>query len=238
MYNSHFDFARSMHAININQLIQSKIATKQVDAEYGMSYMLNFERGYTDVYGNQYSGSIHYRRSHQDYRPGDVEILDFSNFQINDIRVRGMKKSVIQEVQDGEIRRVDWKNRNVITADNLAPETHEMLTMHFPNNRSMAFDGVFTKTVGYDLVGQKQALITGDAAIVLDGQRYTFQIEEPITMTGTCRWMQGGSISMQDQQKNTLGTIQLSTANCNGNYQIAQLNGHTVRHARQHNLWH
>lgn len=234
MYNSHFDFARSMHSLDIEKLAAENLATQIPSKHYEVSYQIHFDEPYTDVYGNQYTGNILYQKTHKEVQVGDIEHMEFQNFQINDIQVSGAKVSTIHEVSDGETRRSNWCPSRCRVAGGQVTDT---LTMHLPNQVEMALDGQFGKRLRYDIAGQKQILVDGQATATIDGQTFHFAVNQPMTMTGTCRWMQDGSISMQDHQQHSLGTIQLSASSCNGNYQIAHLNGHADRHARQHNLW-
>lgn len=229
-YNSHFDFARSLHGTQIDALVSQGYATTLDDE--GKHYRVDFgDSGYTDVRGNTYSGSYDYYRSQTEEAVGRVERMDFDNFQLNALRVTGAKVSIITAMEDGELKRVNWcSGRCSPRADQVAMDI-EPLRYHLPNGETVEFSGIMHKEYVWTDHGQREVLITGEATIANAGNQFEFNIAQPLVMTPHCRWMKTGSTVMSGSDAVTR-EITYGEKHCDAGFALA---GRYF--PSQHELW-
>lgn len=233
LYNAHFDFVRGVKSLNMQNLEQHGLATKVQDSINEESYRVNFREPYVDAYGNVYRGELRYRKKFSQTVVGNVVQMDFENFKINGIKVRGQKFSQYEVVKDGEPRFINWFTSH--PGESVEAKA-EPLIFEFPDGTQAAFNGKFAKSISYGLDGRKIATVSGSATITAQAKTYHYRVSEPMQISGTCRWIQSGVTTMSDAQGNYQGTIDMEAASCNGEYQLATAAGQQ-RIDKQHRFW-
>lgn len=233
MFAAHFDFTRAVHALVPERLVEQGFAELVEMDGQALAYSIEFDQPYVDVYGNVYSGRLTYSELHADEQLGNQKQMTFDDFAINGIKVRGAKKSESCAVQDREIRRGCWGVGRIAGVS----YSQEPLTFTMPTGEEMVFRSALTKDIVYnELSGQKSAKIGGVAEVDVNGKTFTFEVNEALAMSGNCRWLEAGSVSVAVGGATT-AAMDFSTHNCASTYQLSFANGETQQVARYHSYW-
>lgn len=227
-YGYHLDFARKMHALDMAALTQSGYATQLAADEYdALRYQVDFgDKGYTDAYGNQYSGRFEYLATHVDDQVGTTQRMHFTDFKINDVGIRGSKVSTIRSMQDDETASSCWGRSCKRIAASAKPD--QALTFTFADGSSVTHDGALTKTLAYDDHGQRFAQISGEFVVTDTNGRYELTLDEPVLMSAHCQWPTAGAVSISQNNSNLARINYGTSSHCSAKMQLVTASDSTV----------
>lgn len=241
IYNSHYDFVRKMHALDVQYLTQQGFAEPlPTDGVASLKYRIDLRgKNYVDPYGNRYDGVLEYAVTDAEDKVGTAYYLHFQNFSINEVKMRGSKLSVVAEMRGQEIARSCWTRCSPQQRNTFADAGYkfEPLQFELADGTAFSFTQTMKKEVVYDDFGRKITEITGDATLVVDGKGYEISLIEPTVVTAQCRWPETGVASVKHAGQKIADIVYKKSAKCSADYQLVMSDRSIVNVALRHGYW-
>ncbi len=239
---SHFDLARLVKA-DVKRIMNNEVDWPEgqnlnmVPSDgYISKTLIRYPEGYSDEYGNTYSGRVAYSTNMEGMAEGKIELITFHDFHINNLRVEGAKATQVTRMSgDGsQVVGIDWCQ---FDDEGAAPENRGM-TIHLEDGTTVALRGCVSKELNetlYESEGLLEYAIQGEMyGRINDGMEWEYRINDLSHGNNDCRWYEKGLINVSN------GTdefeMNMSDDGCSSAYAI-HYEGGVMNFERYHDFW-
>jgi len=196
LFNSHFGFASIAKSFSPSHFDSEYLEHLDPDDVFVQRTKINFPDGFTDQYGNEYSGSMVISYSTEEKETGTIHLYDLEGMTMNDISFSGKMITYYGEIDEtGRATSVGWcsgcpgKSMAYLESIQDYPGIEEPLKYHMPNGAIVSMTGGYGKRFH----SNTEHALDGITLIEFgDGEEIEFFIDEPFIMGDACRWFTSG----------------------------------------------